>query len=79
GYEATSWYAVLTRAGTPRPIVDRINKVSAQVVTSPDVNSKLVSVSVHPQVLTPEELGTKIQRDYERWGKVVKAAGVKAQ
>ncbi|MGZ8156511.1 MAG: Bug family tripartite tricarboxylate transporter substrate binding protein [Burkholderiales bacterium] len=79
GYEATSWYAVLTRAGTPRPIVDRINKVSAQVVNSPDVNAKLVSVSVLPHPLTPEELGAKIQRDYERWGKVVKAAGVKAQ
>jgi tripartite-type tricarboxylate transporter receptor subunit TctC len=79
GYEATSWYAVLTRAGTPRPIIDRLNQASSKVVESPDVRSKLVAVSVDPETLTPEQLGTKIRRDYERWGKVVKAAGVKVQ
>ena len=79
GYEVSSWYAVLTRAGTPRPIVDRINQASAKVVNSPDVHAKLVSVSVDPDVLTPEELSAKIRRDYERWGKVVKAAGITVQ
>lgn len=79
GYEATSWYAVLTRAGTPRPVIDRINRLSAQAVGSPDVHAKLVSVSVDPETLTPEQLAAKIHRDYERWGKVVKAAGVKVQ
>jgi tripartite-type tricarboxylate transporter receptor subunit TctC len=79
GYEANSWYAIFTRAGTPRPIIDRLNKDSARVLTSPDVNAKLVAASVDPIVLTPEELGAKVRRDYERWGKVVKAAGVKLQ
>jgi tripartite-type tricarboxylate transporter receptor subunit TctC len=79
GYEATSWYAVLTRAGTPRAIVDRVNQVSTQVVNSPDVRAKLVSVSVDPETLTPEQLAGKIRRDYERWGRIVKAAGVRVQ
>lgn len=79
GYEANSWYAVLTRAGTPRAIIDKLNQVSAKVVTSPDTRARLVTASVDPVVLTPEELSAKIRRDYERWGKVVKAAGVKVQ
>ena len=77
GYEATSWYAVLTRAGTPRAIIDRLNQVSAQVTHAPEVHSKLVAVSVDPERLTPEQLGAKIRRDYERWGKVVTATGLK--
>jgi tripartite-type tricarboxylate transporter receptor subunit TctC len=79
GYEATSWYAVLTRAGTPRAVINRLNQASAQVINSPDVHSKLVTVSVDPETLTPEQLGSKIRRDYERWGKVVEAIGLKAR
>jgi tripartite-type tricarboxylate transporter receptor subunit TctC len=77
GYEATSWYAVLTRAGTPRAIINRLNQVSAQVTSSPEIRSKLVAVSVDPEVLTPEQLGAMIRRDYERWGEIVKAIGLK--
>ena len=79
GYEATSWYAVLTRAGTPRAVVDKINKATTQVLAAPEVRAKLTAVSVDPEPLTPEQLGVKIRRDYDRWGKVVKAAGVKVQ
>jgi tripartite-type tricarboxylate transporter receptor subunit TctC len=70
---------VLTRAGTPRAIVERLNRETARVLTSPDVQAKLAAASVDPVVLTPEQLTAKIQRDFERWGKVVKAAGVKVQ
>lgn len=79
GYEAGSWYAVLTRAGTPRAIIERINQESVKAVNSPEVHSKLVAGGVDPEPLTPEQLGTKIRTETERWGKVVKAAGVKPQ
>ena len=79
GYEAGSWYAILTRAGTPRAIIDKLNREVAAAITSPDVNSKLVAGGVDPEVLTPEQLGAKIRAQTERWGKVVKAAGIKPQ
>jgi tripartite-type tricarboxylate transporter receptor subunit TctC len=79
GYEANSWYAVLTRAGTPQAIIQRLNQASAAVVNSPDTRARLIAASVDPVTLTPDELGAKIRRDYERWGRVVKAAGVKLQ
>lgn len=79
GYEAGSWYAVLTRAGTPRPVIERLNREAIKAVASPDVHSKLVAGGVDPETLTPEQLGAKIRAETERWGKVVKAAGVKTQ
>ena len=79
GYEANSWYAVFTRAGTPRSIVDKLNRESTAVVNSPDVRARLVAASVEPDTLSPEALRAKIRNDYERWGRVVRAAGVKLQ
>jgi tripartite-type tricarboxylate transporter receptor subunit TctC len=78
-FKTMTWNGLMAPAGTPRAIIDRLNKESARVLTSPDVSAKLVAASVDPIVLTPEELGAKVRRDYERWGKVVKAAGVKVQ
>ena len=79
GYEANSWYAVFTRAGTPRAVIERLNRESAAVVTNPEVRAKLIASSVDPEVMTPEALRAKIRNDHERWGKVVRAAGVKVQ
>ena len=79
GYEAGSWYAILTRAGTPRAIIDRLNREVAIAVRSPDVSSKLVAGGVDPELLTPEQLGAKIRAETQRWAKVVKAAGLKPQ
>jgi tripartite-type tricarboxylate transporter receptor subunit TctC len=79
GYAAESWYAVLTRTGTPRAVIERLNQASAKAVASSDVHSKLIAGGVDPEYLTPEQLGAKIRTETERWGKVVKAAGVKLQ
>ena len=79
GYEAGSWYAFLTRAGTPRSIIERLNREAVIAINSPDVNAKLVASGVDPEPITPEQLAVKIRAETERWAKVVKAAGVKPQ
>jgi tripartite-type tricarboxylate transporter receptor subunit TctC len=79
GYEAGSWYAVLTRTGTPRSIVERLNQDSIKTVNDPAINAKLIAAGVDPEPLKPEELARKMREETERWGKVVKAAGVKMQ
>jgi tripartite-type tricarboxylate transporter receptor subunit TctC len=79
GYEAGSWYAVMAPAATPRAIVERLNKDSATALKTPDVNTRLTSAGVDPEILSPEQLGAKIASETARWGKVVKAAGIKAQ
>lgn len=79
GYEAGSWYALLTRAGTPRNIIERLNREAVTAVNSPDVHAKLVAAGVDPEPVTPEQLGAKIRLETARWAKVVKAAGLKPQ
>jgi tripartite-type tricarboxylate transporter receptor subunit TctC len=79
GYEVGSWYAVLTTAGTPRAIVERLTQESIKAIGSPDIQAKLIAASVDPEPLGPEQLGEKIRTETARWGKVVKAAGIKRQ
>jgi tripartite-type tricarboxylate transporter receptor subunit TctC len=79
GYEAGSWYAFLTRAGTPRAIIERLNREATTAIRSPDVHAKLVASGVDPDPVTPEQLGAKIRQETARWAKVVKAAGLKPQ
>jgi tripartite-type tricarboxylate transporter receptor subunit TctC len=79
GYEAGSWYAVLAPAGTPRAIIERLNRESIKTLNDPDIRSKLIAAGLELETLTPEQLGTKIKTETERWGKVVKATGVKQQ
>jgi tripartite-type tricarboxylate transporter receptor subunit TctC len=79
GYEAGSWYAIMARAGTPRAIVDRLNREIGAAINNPDIHGKLVAGGIDPEALTPEQLGAKIRNETERWGKVVKAAGIKPQ
>jgi tripartite-type tricarboxylate transporter receptor subunit TctC len=79
GYEAGSWYAVLAPAHTPRGIIERLNRESIKTVNDPDIRSKLTAAGVELEALTPEQLGAKIRTETERWGKVVKATGVKMQ
>jgi len=79
GYESGSWYAVMVPTGTPRAVIDRLNKESVVAIQSPDVSARLKSAGVDPEALTPEQLAEKIKTETVRWAKVVKAAGIKAQ
>jgi tripartite-type tricarboxylate transporter receptor subunit TctC len=79
GYEAGSWYGVFTRSGTPRAIVEKLSRESVVAVNSADVHSKLVASGVEPETLTPDELAVKVRRETERWGTVVKTAGIKVE
>ncbi len=78
GYDVSSWYAIFAPAGTPRGVVERLHQLSTTAVTAPDVLSKLTAVGVEVEALSPQQLGAKLARDHERWGKVVAAAGLKS-
>jgi tripartite-type tricarboxylate transporter receptor subunit TctC len=79
GYEAGSWYAVLAPVRTPRAIVERLNRESIRTINDPDIRQKLTAAGLELESLTPEQLGDKIRAETERWGRVVKATGVKPQ
>jgi tripartite-type tricarboxylate transporter receptor subunit TctC len=79
GYEATIWLGVMAPKGTPQPIVDRLNAEINKVLNRPDVRDAWAKQGVEPLVMSPAEFDKYLRADIEKWGKVVKDAGVKVQ
>ena len=79
GYEATQWFGVLAPAGTPRPIIDRLNQEIVKLLKLPDVRDRLIADGTDPVGNTPEEFASYIRSETEKWTKVIKAAGIKPQ
>jgi tripartite-type tricarboxylate transporter receptor subunit TctC len=75
GYEFDSWFGLLAPAGTPRPVVDRINAAVAKLLRDPVILARLAGQGVEPRPLSPEAFERLIREDYEEMAKVVKAVG----
>jgi tripartite-type tricarboxylate transporter receptor subunit TctC len=76
GYAATGWFSVVARAGTPRPIVDQLNRILMAYLKRPDVNDKFQSLAIDVLTSTPDELEKFIPAEIAKWAQVVKDAGV---
>ena len=79
GFEAATWHGVLVPAGTPAAIVDKLNAEINRMLLSPDVRERLESLGAEIVGGTPRELAAHIQREIPKWGKVVRAAGIKLE
>ena len=78
GYEATQWYGVLAPTGTPRPIVDRLNRELVAGLKTKQMQDRLAADGSEPFSSTPEEFLAFIKVEIARWAPVVKAAAIKA-
>ncbi len=76
--EVPGWYGVLAPANTPKPIVDRLNREIVAIMNDGDFRTRLAGLGVDPASSTPEAFGAYIRDETERWRKVVKDAGIKA-
>lgn len=79
GYEAGGWNAMLVPTGTPRDIVMKINQAIHAALHSPAFQQLTAKSGAEPAAGTPEVFGTFLRAEVEKWGKVVKAAGIKPQ
>ena len=80
GYEALIWHGLFVPAGTPQPIIDRLRKEMAEILIEPEFKKRLAdSGSGEPYITTPEEFAARIKSDYEKYGELIKAIGVKIQ
>jgi tripartite-type tricarboxylate transporter receptor subunit TctC len=75
GYEFESWFGLLAPAGTPRPVVERINAAVARLLRDPVILARLASQGVEPRPLSTEAFERLLREDYEEMAKVVKAVG----
>ncbi len=79
GYESTQWFGVLAPAGTPRPIIDRLNQEIVRVLNTPDIKERLTAEGTEIVASTPEDFAKHIKSETEKWAKVIKAAGIKPE
>jgi tripartite-type tricarboxylate transporter receptor subunit TctC len=78
GFNATSWIGFLAPAGTPKPIMDRLNTEMVRILKSPKVRKQLEDMEFEVIASSPQEFSDWIKEDTERWGQVIKAADIKA-
>ena len=78
GYALDIWLGVTMPAGVPSPIVNKVSAEIARVLNVPDVKARLSPQGVDVETTSPQALAKLIRADYERWGKIISAAGIKA-
>jgi tripartite-type tricarboxylate transporter receptor subunit TctC len=78
GYEVTIWLALFAPAGTPEVVLVRLRAAVEKALTAPEVAQRLNAAGgLEPFATTPDEFSALIRRDYDKYGKIVKAIGVK--
>ena len=79
GAEATSWTGILVPAGTPAPVVVKLNAAFVKALQFPDVATRLAADGAVPVGNSATEFDTYIRSELVKWAKVVKASGATAQ
>jgi tripartite-type tricarboxylate transporter receptor subunit TctC len=79
GYEVTAWNALFAPAGTPAPIINRLNALVRQGLAQPDSKAIMDAQGLNATPSTPHELGELVRNELVKWSKVVKVAGIKPE
>ena len=74
-----SWYALVAPAATPREIIARLNAEVVKLTATPDYRQQLTKQAFEPLTSSPEQFPAFVQSELEKWGRIVKAAGVKSE
>jgi len=77
GFEAVSWFALFAPAGTPKPIVDKLQAEVKKILATPEVGKRLAESGLDAVGSTAEELAAYQRAEIAKWAKVVKAANIK--
>jgi len=75
GFEATIWLGIMAPAGTPKPIVEKLNAAINKTITRPEIVAAWDRQGAIPMTMTPAELDTFLRKDIEKWAEVAKFSG----
>jgi tripartite-type tricarboxylate transporter receptor subunit TctC len=78
GFDVTVWFALFAPAGTPQDVIRTLNSESSKFLSSPEAAEKYRTIGHEPSPTSPEQLGNLVRAEAEKWGKVVREAGIKA-
>ena len=78
-FEASSWFGIVAPAATPREIVARLHATLVRTIGDKEVTQRLLSQGMEPVLNTPEQFAERIREELPRWGKLVRAAGIRAE
>jgi tripartite-type tricarboxylate transporter receptor subunit TctC len=79
GYVVTTWYSLVAPKGTPKEIIDRLNREINAILVQPDVAKQLNERGLEPDTMTPEELGQHLKKEAATWAKVARDAKLKQE
>lgn len=79
GYEVQSWYGLCTAAGTPAPLLDKLNADIHSVLRQPEIQQRLTELGIDVAPTSREEFDQYIRAEIARWAKVIKDAGIPQQ
>ncbi|MBI3936971.1 MAG: tripartite tricarboxylate transporter substrate binding protein [Betaproteobacteria bacterium] len=77
GFDVASWFGVFAPAGTPKPVVTRLNAEIVKILAVPELRRKLAAQGADPATNTPEQFAAYVKSELARWGKVVQATGAR--
>ena len=79
GYEAVQWSGMVAPAGTPREIINKLNKETVAILRTPEIRERFASDSAEVVASSPQEFAAFMKTETVKWAKVVKAAGIEAE
>jgi tripartite-type tricarboxylate transporter receptor subunit TctC len=79
GFDAVSWFAMFAPAGTPRPIVDKLQVEVKKILLSPEIGKRLAEIGLEVVGSTPDELASYQRSEIAKWARVVKESGAKVE
>ena len=79
GMIVNNWFGVFAPAKLPRDLVTKLRRSVSDAVSAADVRAKMTALSLEIVASTPQEFDAHLKSELEKWGKVVKAAGIKPE
>ena len=79
GYEVVTWYSFVAPAGTPKPVIERLNREISAIVDSPQMKEKLREQGLEADAMKPEELGALYKAETAKWAKVIRDSRIQPE
>jgi tripartite-type tricarboxylate transporter receptor subunit TctC len=76
GYEVVTWYSFVAPAGTPKPVIEKLNREISAIIESPQMKEKLKEQGLEADAMKPDELGALYRNEAAKWAKVIKEAKI---